>query len=72
VFIADTYDGMKDGAYVHVVFFDMATHKVMVWGFIKGKPGGAGLRNFWSNAIADIINKLKDDYYPKWESEYGK
>jgi|WetSurMetagenome_2_1015567.scaffolds.fasta_scaffold431294_1 hypothetical protein len=72
VFIADTYDWINSKAYVHVAVFDLATHKVMIWEFIQGNPGGMGARNFWSNAISNIIDKIKSDYYPKWESEFVK
>jgi hypothetical protein len=72
VFIADLYDETKSKAFVHVVVFDLATKKVMIWEFMKGKPGGAGMRNYWSNAIANIIDRIKSEKYPKWEAEFVK
>ena len=72
VFITDLLDRDKNKAIVHVVFFDIATKTVLLHEVFRGNPGGAGMRNYWANAFADIISKIADTRYKEWELMFFK
>jgi hypothetical protein len=66
LFVVDVLDYTKQKSVVHIVFFSMATKKVMLYEMFRGKPGGVGIRNFWANSIADIIAQM-ESRYSYWE-----
>lgn len=50
--------GKGNGTY-QVVFFDIATRKVLSAQTMVTKAGGFGLRNYWANTVYQLIKKAK-------------
>ena len=71
-FIVNLFDGTKEKSVIHVVFFDMATKKILLLETMRGEPGGSGTRNFWANSIANIISTIEATQYKLWELIYFK
>ena len=59
VFIAQTLDKRKAEATYAVVFFDVATRRLISLDIMSGKAGGAGLRNYWANSVYDVLKHWK-------------
>ena len=61
VLYAESFNKLERKAVMHVVFFDIATRDIITIQEMEGEPGGLGLRNYWANAIHDIMER--------WEAE---
>ncbi len=71
-FIVNLFDYVKGKSVVNVVFFDMASKKILLLETLRGEPGGSGIRNYWANSIANIISKVESTLYREWELTYFK
>ena len=56
---------------MYVSFFDAATKKIFFSEELKGKPGGIGLRNYWSKALFEILKVIDSKEYSNWKSKYA-
>lgn len=72
VFIAESLSKTDDEAYFHFVAFNMSTKEVLIQQRLRGEPGGFGIRNYWANALHDVIRKVQRNYYWNWKQEYAK
>jgi|GEM_PF-366206 len=70
ILIAESYNKETDEAAVWVTLFDIASKKLLITDRLTGKPKGAGMRNFWSNAIYDILIQVDKNRYRSWENTY--
>lgn len=63
VYVIDTFSKADEKGIIWVVFFDLATRKVLIAEKFTGKPGGFGLRNFWVKPVHDVMMKSSADAY---------
>jgi hypothetical protein len=66
-FIVENFNKGTQMASVYVTFFDIATKKVLVCGFMEGKVAGVGIRNYWAGAIKSIIKQLGNGTFKSWK-----
>jgi hypothetical protein len=71
VFIVESFNKGSRLATVHVTFFDIASKRVLLSKRVSGKPGGFGMRNYWINAIFNIMEKIDEHEYRSWKDEFG-
>lgn len=55
VIIAELLDKSREEGLYHVVFFDVATRKLITKWKVSGKAGGFGLRNHWANSLVKVL-----------------
>jgi len=70
VFIAERYYKVKNTASHYIVFFDIATKKILISQRYTTAPDGIGIRNFWAASIRTAI-KLMASNYKKWKKKYA-
>jgi hypothetical protein len=62
VFIIDRLVKAQETECMHVVFFDVASRKVLRCERMCSKAGGFGFRNFWFRPIKDAVKQLPKMY----------
>lgn len=68
-FIVENFDKISVNADVYVVFFDIASHKMLLCEKVSGKPSGIGVRNYWAGAIYQILKRIGDTDYEYWQQK---
>lgn len=69
VFIVESFSKKKEEGVAHVVFFDIASRKVLLAKKMTGKPGGGGLTNYWLRSIQMMFENMGNGEYTKWKKE---
>ena len=69
-FIIENFNKGTQEATLYVVFFDIATKKVLVCEKMSGKAMGVGMRNYWAGAIKAILRQIDATEYKNWKSKY--
>ena len=69
-FIIENFNKGTQEATLFVVFFDIATKKVLVCEKMSGKAMGVGMRNYWAGAIKAILRQIDATEYKNWKSKY--
>lgn len=69
-FIIENFNKGTQEASLYVVFFDIATKKVLVCEKMTGKAMGVGMRNYWAGAIKAILRQIDATEYKNWKSKY--
>ena len=72
VFIMESFNKPKRAGTMWVTFFDIASKTVLLTEKMSGKPGGAGLRNYWARTYYNVMAKIQKTEYLKWEKESNK
>jgi hypothetical protein len=62
VFIMDRLVKLQETGCMHVVFFDIASRKVIRSQRMCEKAGGFGFRNYWFNPVKEAVKKLPKLY----------
>jgi hypothetical protein len=62
VFVMDRLVKAQETACLHVVFFDVASRKVVRTERVCSKAGGIGFRNFWFKPVKDAVKQLPRMY----------
>ena len=62
VYIVESLSKVHDNASIHVVFFDVASKKILWSKRYNTRPGGAGFRNYWASPIMKTIEESGKDY----------
>jgi hypothetical protein len=57
------------GATVYVVFFDIATHNVLLTKKMNAKPTGGNTKAGWTGAIKSIFEKIEKKEFAAWRKE---
>lgn len=52
-----------------VVFFDIASRRILLSGDTEGKAGGFGLRNYWARSVYEALKCLKGDKFTLYMKE---
>jgi hypothetical protein len=69
VLIAESFNKFSNEALYHLVAIDMGTGKIVLHKKMRGEPKGIGLRNYWANSFARVIQYVRDYYYWEWKKE---
>jgi len=69
VFIVENFNKGTQMSSVYVVFFDIATRKVLLAERMEGKAMGVGIRNYWAGSIKNILDQINDGVYKSWKSK---
>ncbi len=70
--VVEAFDDEHDQAVVWVTLFDIASKKLLITERLTSKPHGGGLRNYWINAVYDILVHVDRVSYAAWKKSYGK
>ncbi len=70
ILIVESFDKDRGTASVWVTLFDLASKKILIADRMSGAPGGNGMRNYWINAIYDILVQVDRGRYQSWEKTY--
>jgi len=62
VFIVSSFNKTVQMAKIHVVFFDIATKKIVSNETYIGKAAGAGMLNYWAGAIKHVIKQMSKKF----------
>ena len=63
VFIMDRLVKLQEQGCLYVVFFDIASRKVIISERFCSKAGGYGFRNYWFRPVKDAMNKVAPRMY---------
>ena len=69
VMIVQSFNKTTDEATVWVVFFDIATHNVLMSKKVTGKPSGGNAKAAWTGALKDIFSKIEKKEYATWKKD---
>lgn len=62
-FIVENFNSTTETASFWVTFIDLSTKKIILAENIKGKAGGAGLRNYWARSVFNVIQDMEAVVY---------
>lgn len=68
-------ESMSKGAgkmVAHIVFFDIATRKVLLAKKMEGEAGGPGLVNYWANPVSLMFREISKTKFAEWKKEVMK
>ncbi len=68
--VVENFNKMTAEATFYVVFFDIATKKVLVCEKMTGKAMGIGMKNYWAGAVKAILKQIDASEYKNWKSKY--
>jgi hypothetical protein len=66
-FIIESFDKPAVNASAYVVFFDIASKKVLLCEKVQGKPAGIGVRNYWAGAIKAMLTLIEESDLSSWK-----
>jgi len=67
LFIAERLDKVKAEGVFWVTLINSKTKEIILTERMIGKPGGFGFRNYWTNAVYDIIKQIKYKKAKQWK-----
>ncbi len=62
MFNVESFSKLNGEGAAWVTFINIETKEVLLTERVIGHPGGMGMRNYWANAIAEIIERLKKEF----------
>ncbi len=62
MFNVESFSKLNGEGAAWVTFINMETKEVLLTERVVGHPGGAGMRNYWANAVAEIIDRLIKEF----------
>lgn len=69
VFIIEKFDRYEEKGVMHIVYFDIATKKVLFMKRMSGEPKGIGLNNYWIRSVYNVMLQVKDQQ-KEWKRNY--
>lgn len=69
IVFAKLLDKSAQRGYYKVVFFDIASRRILLEGDTDGKAGGFGLRNYWARSVYEALKSLKGDKFTLYMKE---
>ena len=70
VFIGEVFNKSTETGIIHVVFFDIASGRVLMIKTMEGKPAGFGLRNYWVRTVLGVMEQCQSNWN-RWKKEAG-
>lgn len=68
--IIESFNKLKKEGSAWFTFVDMGKKDVFFSERVTGEPGGAGLRNYWINAVHDMMKKAQKKEFEMWRKKY--
>lgn len=68
--VIENFNKTTQMASLYIVFFDIATKKVLVCEKMTGKAAGIGMKNYWAGTIKTILKQIDASEYKNWKSKY--
>lgn len=65
VFVIESFDKVNVTGTIHFIFFDVATHKILLHKRLEEKAGGFGLRAYWAKSIYLAMDEASG-HWKKW------
>ncbi len=69
VFIAQSLNKAIGNGIFHVVFFDIASRKVVWHKKLTGKASGSNPKTAWGGAVKDVFNQIDKKEFKAWKKE---
>lgn len=69
VFIAQSINKATGNGIFHVVFFDIASRKVVWHKKLTGKASGSNPKTAWGGAVKDVFNQIDKKEWKAWRKE---
>jgi hypothetical protein len=69
VFIIEKFDRFEEKGVMNVVYFDIASKKVLFAKRMSGEPKGIGLNNYWIRSVYNVMLEVKERQ-PEWKRNY--
>ncbi len=69
IFIAESINKATGNGIFHVVFFDIATRKVVWHKKMTGKATGSNPKTAWGGAVKDVFNQIDKKEWKAWRKE---
>jgi hypothetical protein len=66
----ESFNKFKKEGCAWITFVDMGKKDVFFSERVTGEPGGAGLRNYWGNAIYDMLKATRKKEFEMWRKKY--
>lgn len=70
MFNVESFSKLQLEANVWITFINMETREVLFTERLTGKPGGAGLRNYWANSMYEVLKKMEKKEFEMWRKKY--
>jgi hypothetical protein len=70
MFVVESFSKMNDEGSIWVTFINMDSKEVLFTEHLVGKPGGAGLRNFWAGCVNNVITKMEKKEFEMWRKKH--
>ena len=70
IFIVESFNKPDQEAAAWITFVDMNSKNVLLTERVYGKPGGAGIRNYWANSVHDMMDKMRSKEFKAWRKRY--
>ncbi len=70
--VVEAFDDENDKAIVWVTLFDIASKKLLITERLTAGPHGGGLRNYWINAVYEIMVHVNRVSYAAWKNTYAR
>lgn len=70
VFVIEKFDRYEEKGVMNVVYFDIATKKVLFSKRMSGEPKGIGLNNYWIRTVYNVMLEVKE-LQPEWKRNYN-
>ncbi|UII22943.1 hypothetical protein [Fulvivirga ligni] len=71
VYIFESLNKTEQAAHVYVVFFDIASKKILWSNKYEAKAGGFGFRNYWARTVLEAMEE-SGDVYSKEKKKFEK
>ena len=62
VYVVESFNKTRTEGVMYVVFFDIASKKILWQSKYASKPGGFGVRNYWARSVLETIKSSGKDY----------
>ena len=67
--IVQSFNKTSQQATVWVVFFDIATHNVLMSKKVTGKASGGNAKTAWTAALKDVFSQIEKKEYATWKKD---
>lgn len=67
VFVVEKFDKFEERGVMNVVYFDIATQKVLFTKRMAGEAKGIGIKNYWIRSVYNVMKEVSTEQ-KKWKS----